>query len=196
VIENMSPLALPEDRDGFRFRGGHVALDLTATLVGRLKAVRRDLIGTTDELAAWLLSSGLAQDAVRVRDADVVTAQALREAIYGLAMGGGGPAERDTLNVIAASKSAAPSLGEDGAVRLIGDARQLLTTIAREAIFLLGTSDATHVRQCEGEGCAVLFLDNSRKGVRRWCSMRSCGNKAKVAEFRRRKRADPEQGPP
>jgi len=34
------------ERDGFRFRGGHPALDLTATLLGRLKQERRELLGT------------------------------------------------------------------------------------------------------------------------------------------------------
>jgi predicted RNA-binding Zn ribbon-like protein len=34
----------------------------------------------------------------------------------------------------------------------------------------------------------VLFVDTSRKGDRRWCSMSACGNKAKVAGFRKRER--------
>ena len=34
------------ERDGLRFRGGHPALDLTATLFGRLKQERRELLGT------------------------------------------------------------------------------------------------------------------------------------------------------
>jgi len=48
---------------------------------------------------------------------------------------------------------------------------------------------AGKVRRCQDDrGCGWLFVDESRMQNRRWCSMRGCGNKAKVAEFRRRKR--------
>ena len=38
------------------------------------------------------------------------------------------------------------------------------------------------VRQCpiESGGCGWLFLDTSRSGNRRWCDMRTCGNRAKA----------------
>jgi predicted RNA-binding Zn ribbon-like protein len=39
------------------------------------------------------------------------------------------------------------------------------------------------IRECPGDDCGYLFRDSSR-GRRRWCSMRSCGNRAKVKRFR------------
>ncbi|HSG18327.1 MAG TPA: CGNR zinc finger domain-containing protein, partial [Anaerolineae bacterium] len=33
-----------------------------------------------------------------------------------------------------------------------------------------------------------LFIDTSRNRSRRWCSMESCGNRAKVRQHRERKR--------
>jgi predicted RNA-binding Zn ribbon-like protein len=36
------------------------------------------------------------------------------------------------------------------------------------------------VRQCMNEKCLWLFLDRSKNGSRRWCDMRSCGNRAKA----------------
>jgi predicted RNA-binding Zn ribbon-like protein len=122
----------------------------------------------------------------------VQSAQILREAIYALATGEGGPKERATLNAMASSPPATPRLDDDGAVHLKGDAQGLLATVAREAIFLFGGPARAHVRQCEGDGCAILFLDTSRKGTRRWCSMKACGNKAKVAQFRQRQRSKPD----
>jgi predicted RNA-binding Zn ribbon-like protein len=74
-------------------------------------------------------------------------------------------------------------------VRINGKTQTLLATIARDAIILLGSDLNLGVRQCEGEGCALLFVDISRAQDRRWCSMSGCGNKAKVAEFRRRQRS-------
>ena len=42
------------------------------------------------------------------------------------------------------------------------------------------------MRKCES--CVVHFLDTSKKGARRWCSMNICGNKVKVANYQQRKR--------
>jgi predicted RNA-binding Zn ribbon-like protein len=44
------------------------------------------------------------------------------------------------------------------------------------------------VRQCQADRCGGFFIDHSRSKPRRWCSMDSCGNRAKAAEFRRRSR--------
>ena len=40
-----------EERDGFRFRGGDYAIDLPATLAGRLKPQPRERLNTPDDLA-------------------------------------------------------------------------------------------------------------------------------------------------
>jgi predicted RNA-binding Zn ribbon-like protein len=52
--------------------------------------------------------------------------------------------------------------------------------IARSAVELLTSPDLHRVRQCPGSNCGWLFLDASRKGNRRWCSMEGCGNRAKA----------------
>ncbi|MGP4017932.1 CGNR zinc finger domain-containing protein [Saccharopolyspora sp. 5N708] len=39
------------------------------------------------------------------------------------------------------------------------------------------------MKNCEGPGCAGLFLDTSRAGNRRWCSMNTCGNKVKKSRI-------------
>jgi predicted RNA-binding Zn ribbon-like protein len=36
------------------------------------------------------------------------------------------------------------------------------------------------VRVCAAEDCGWLFLDTSKNHTRRWCSMKSCGNRAKA----------------
>ena len=36
------------------------------------------------------------------------------------------------------------------------------------------------VRSCEHEDCTIWFLDTSKAGRRRWCSMEVCGNRAKA----------------
>ena len=49
--------------------------------------------------------------------------------------------------------------------------------------------DFTHVKVCEGPSCTLLFADHTRGHARRWCSMAVCGNRAKVAAHRQRRKA-------
>jgi predicted RNA-binding Zn ribbon-like protein len=42
------------------------------------------------------------------------------------------------------------------------------------------------VRACEGHGCTLMFVDRTRRRARRWCSMATCGNRAKQAAHRNR----------
>lgn len=184
----MSPnqAQLPEDRDGFRFRGDHLALDLAATLAARLKERPRELLGTPADLDRWLVSSGLAQSPPGAEPQDAELARDLREAIYAIAAGQSDGAARERLNAVAALPAARPRLTASGRLVREGSARQLLATIAREAVELLGSDDRARIRACEGDGCALLFLDLSRSGRRRWCSMAGCGNRAKARAFRER----------
>lgn len=182
-----------ELRQGFRFRGGHIALDFPATHARRLKPDPRELLAVPEDLARWLVAAGLAESPPAVSAADLKAARVLREAIYALVdaqIAGRVPAGGDlaALNRSAGAPAAVPWLDAQGRAQWQGDAGTLLALLAREAVLLLGGADRARIRQCEAEGCALLFLDMSRGGDRRWCSMKGCGNKAKVAEFRRRKR--------
>jgi hypothetical protein len=53
-----------------------------------------------------------------------------------------------------------------------------LDHLALLAADLLTGSSRAHVRRCPGDACGWLFLD--ARGRRRWCSMATCGNRAKV----------------
>jgi predicted RNA-binding Zn ribbon-like protein len=72
----------------------------------------------------------------------------------------------------------------------------LLAPIAWSAADLLTGPRAERVRQCADErGCGWLFLDESRAGTRRWCSMGDCGNRAKARRHHLRSRRSA-AGPP
>jgi predicted RNA-binding Zn ribbon-like protein len=64
-----------------------------------------------------------------------------------------------------------------------------LSTVARDAVDLLGGADAARLRECASPTCALLFLDISRPGARRWCSSAACGGAARAAAYRRRRAA-------
>ena len=63
----------------------------------------------------------------------------------------------------------------------------LWAPIADATADLLTQTEPSRIRKCES--CVVHFVDTSKKGSRRWCSMNICGNKLKVASYQRRKRA-------
>jgi predicted RNA-binding Zn ribbon-like protein len=63
-----------------------------------------------------------------------------------------------------------------------------LWPVVRSAVELLSAGPLERVGQCPGERCGWLFLDTSRGGRRRWCSMADCGNVAKVRRHRRQTR--------
>lgn len=55
-----------------------------------------------------------------------------------------------------------------------------LRPVVRSAAELLTSAELDRVRECDGASCSWLFLDRSRNRSRRWCSMESCGNRAKA----------------
>jgi predicted RNA-binding Zn ribbon-like protein len=56
----------------------------------------------------------------------------------------------------------------------------LLAPVLWSAGDLLVGDRLASVRLCANEKCRWLFLDDSKSGTRRWCSMSSCGNRAKA----------------
>jgi len=64
----------------------------------------------------------------------------------------------------------------------------MLWRVCISAVDLLTSPDLARVRQCSGENCGWMFLDNSRNHSRHWCDMQDCGNRAKVRRFRQRSR--------
>ncbi len=67
-----------------------------------------------------------------------------------------------------------------------GGPSALLGQIATTCSELLAQQPFENVRKCENPACTVLFADNKRGSVRRWCSMSVCGNRMKVAAHRAR----------
>lgn len=56
----------------------------------------------------------------------------------------------------------------------------LLAPVIWSAGDLFAGERLPRVRLCANEKCRWLFLDDSKGGTRRWCAMRSCGNRAKA----------------
>ena len=56
--------------------------------------------------------------------------------------------------------------------------------------------ESSRYRICANDGCRWVFYDESRAGRRRWCDMSTCGNRAKAARHRARRKAGFAAGTP
>ncbi|MGH9594321.1 MAG: CGNR zinc finger domain-containing protein [Bryobacteraceae bacterium] len=85
-----------------------------------------------------------------------------------------------------------PGTSSDWRMRLAARSQGLewlLAAVARSAAELVAEGPGAPIRKCASGKCWLFFYDDSRTGRRRWCSMETCGNRAKVAAHARRKMA-------
>jgi predicted RNA-binding Zn ribbon-like protein len=64
-----------------------------------------------------------------------------------------------------------------------------LAILARSIAEFLITAEFKYLRRCANtDSCVLVFYDTTKNHRRQWCSNSMCGNRYKVAEFRRRQR--------
>lgn len=89
----------------------------------------------------------------------------------------------------------------DGALvarnRHVGDALEdALARLMDPLVESVISGETERLRICANDGCRWVFEDTCRTGRRRWCSMASCGNRAKAARHRARLRGQAPPGGP
>ncbi|MFI5588630.1 CGNR zinc finger domain-containing protein [Amycolatopsis sp. NPDC051758] len=172
--------------DRFRAGAGRLCLDFIRTLRYRGTPSEEEELPDASAWGAWIDAFGPYAVPVRPTSASVGDARAAREAIHALLTGSLRPATRQRLNRFAALPVPAPSLSASGEVRWQAPdpASAMLALLARDALDLVTSPEFARVRRCAGPRCGALFLDTSRPGTRRWCSMEICGNQAKKSTYR------------
>lgn len=60
---------------------------------------------------------------------------------------------------------------------------QVMYSIMDSIINTFENTSLGRIRKCNHEECRLYFVDTSKAGKRRWCSMELCGNRKKAAEF-------------
>jgi predicted RNA-binding Zn ribbon-like protein len=71
----------------------------------------------------------------------------------------------------------------------VGDAfAGLMIPIVDSAADSLVTNELPRIRRCVGARCTRVFFDGTKNCCRRWCDMSTCGNRAKAARHRARRR--------
>ncbi|MFI8079743.1 CGNR zinc finger domain-containing protein [Kitasatospora sp. NPDC086009] len=190
----------------YLFDPGALCLELLTT-GGPGDYARYEVLHHPEDLTRWLELSRLElpEEGVRVDVGQLTATRTLRDALWRLAAArahgeAGARADYAVLNRAAAHPPLVPQIGPDGAAAapLPADGDQVLSALARDAITLLTGPYADRVRECGGHNCRLIFVDTSRPGRRRWCSMEHCGNLHKVRALRARRdeaeRTDPATG--
>jgi predicted RNA-binding Zn ribbon-like protein len=192
--------------------GGRLCLDFANTADWHASATPVELLRTYADLVDWSVHAGTLtpEDAQQVRELAnehpaaaqdaLMRARELRETLFRLfatvAHGTGvSPADLALLNgtlATALTHRRITNQGADFAWRwhgLGGALDGMLWPVALSAAELLAAPDCARVGICADEHCGWLFLDTSKSGRRRWCSMEGCGNRAKARRHYRRQRA-------
>ncbi|MFD4612242.1 CGNR zinc finger domain-containing protein [Streptomyces sp. NPDC058440] len=174
------------------FKCGTPVLDFVGTLRARRNATPTEMFTSSESLEAWFHESGLVDGDMPCKPSDVERAVALREAIYLLVVAtlAGDEYDADALALVngtARTPSAVPQLTQEG--RWVeATPRQALSSIARQAVRLLGGPEAAFLKECSRPECTQVYLDRSHGSRREWCAMDPCGNRIKAAAYRARNR--------
>lgn len=176
----------------FVFVSGNLALDFVGTVQHR-RTDALDLLASPQDLSRWIAQAGLVDTPVSVTPEGLERAVRLREAVYRLACAvrdrqSCPETVRELLNREAAAAPVTIRLTAEGTAERVGGLDAVLATLARSAIELVTGPLVHSIKECAAEECTRLYVDRSRRGSRRWCDIRWCGNRAKAASFRARHR--------
>jgi predicted RNA-binding Zn ribbon-like protein len=150
-------------------------------------------LDTPKSLSAWLCARGLLEPGARVTKVDLAEALRVREAL------------RDVLSAKAGldvDLAAAMTEIDAGARRAglelrfdptcprveptVGGVRGAVGRVLVEVYDEMVDGVWARMKACKADDCRWAFLDTSKNRSRGWCSMDSCGNRAKVHAYRRR----------
>jgi predicted RNA-binding Zn ribbon-like protein len=191
----------------FKLFAGHPALELVNTLDLRFSADPQDLLPTYADLLRFAAQLRLlpaeqarklgrtvhAPDGQRVLASAVELREALAAVLYAW-VDGGKPADGQVEILETYFHAAAQHRSlRGGDERLVWSwsgyeqqAELPLWKLAQSASDLLVSEDAKQVKGCGDPSCRWLFLDLSKNHTRRWCDMKTCGNRMKARRHQAR----------
>lgn len=197
----------------FQFIAGSLCLDFINTVGGNRQNVPKELLHSYNDLLKWSAQAGLVVPKERVqlerlaalhpRTAAAVFERgiALREAEYRVFRG---LIRNEALRVgdlrvlndeLAKAMTHARLAVDGGGFRWAWEVPTEsldypLWPVVRSAAELMTHAEfLSHLHQCDSETCGWLFLDTTKNHSRRWCSMKDCGNLAKVRRHRERQKS-------
>lgn len=188
------------------FVAGHVALDFVNTAEERGRPDAGDALGAPADLRLWgqryglISAQAVGDDEDRAEFDRAIEARELLYALF-LARRAGQPAAEAQAARLAELGAVAYRAGslepnDDRSISWSWDRSELATIrhiAVTGAIDLLQAEPSARLKQCPGHQCGWFFLDTTKSGNRRWCSMAECGQDAKDEQRRVRRRATASQ---
>jgi predicted RNA-binding Zn ribbon-like protein len=196
MLEEMAKNSSPVEKRGV-FLASDPSLDFLNTEWPTASG-KEDFFETDEDVFSWLRQAGLASDGVqevRPTGALLRAARALRSVLRTLVESrkAGKVPDFSDLNAFLVAAQSHPQLVWTKSksiaiqtVRAADTAEQILAPVALKAAELFSSADFRRVRRCGERTCVHWFLDTTRPGQRRWCSMATCGNRLKVRTYRQR----------
>ncbi|MCF2532337.1 CGNR zinc finger domain-containing protein [Yinghuangia soli] len=162
--------------------GEPLALDLANTR-WPVRDVLHDHLDDPLKLRAWLAghgldpgtSTGTGPSDARLREALATAREAIRAALEQHAY--------EELDAVLARGAVRLGITADGPaehVEIDDEAWRPAWESARAYLELVQSAEPGRIRNCAAPECTLWFLDTSKNGRRRWCSMAQCGNRAKA----------------
>lgn len=195
---------------GLNLIGGRASLDFLNT-EGATRASPPDRIQDYSDLARWAAYAGLIGEGDAARLLELAAANQtearrvhrraieFREALFRIvdALGRGASANLEDRAIL--DREVAEALTHQRLVphdghfhwEMAADTERMdriLWLLAADAAELLVSEQLDRVKQCRGEQCGWVFVDESRNRSRRWCQMSDCGNVAKQRRYQQRHR--------
>ena len=152
-----------------------------------------ELLTDQNTLRDWLVAHRLIAADVLVDAGDYRHAVAVREAMRGIVGANSGlpvyPVDLATLNEAATASRLRMRFGRGGKPRLEPDATGAVGALGRLVVALYAAMqdpEWERLKLCGSDTCRWVFYDRSKNHSSRWCTMASCGNRAKARRFRAR----------
>jgi hypothetical protein len=149
---------------------------------------------TAESLRWWLKSKGLIRRQADARGHDLDWGLHVKGALTAKVRENMGeprdPAAIELLNRAARETGLRPCFGcpDDVPIHVdTGGVRGAIGTLLGAAFLAELDERWSRFRVCNDSGCSSVFYDRSKNRTGKWCSMSSCGNRAKVRAFRERK---------
>lgn len=185
------------------FVGGHPALDFTNTVGGSSKNREKSRIGNWEQFQSWLGASEILPKE-NLKQLETISKSSfnstildeihkLRESTYSVlssrASGDIPPAEDQAFietQIKIAIGDGVLNYRENicGWTIAVDHPNWLIGTLALSIENLIRSKEFGKLRECGR--CSWLFLDLGRGRGRKWCDMRTCGNRAKSETFKNR----------
>jgi predicted RNA-binding Zn ribbon-like protein len=205
-------MARVKPKSPFEYTGGNLCLDFANTVNNRANDRREELLTSYERLLHWGEESGAIsrktaevlhdlakqtpgnaqstlRSAVQLRDAiyEVFSAVANHEGIPNTALMSLNKEVQHVVRQAQITPANRHFVWEW--IRPEDSLDSMLWPVARAAADLLTSDGIANVRQCASDTCAWLFLDKTKNHRRRWCDMKSCGNRDKARRYYQRQKA-------